>query len=206
MQWLLMRPQKKHHQMKLLKQFRLLFTNSYARADVYWKICAFFKPRQRWLTRVIPNTYCDKVELVPRLLFVVLVDFVESEDGLSQLDIDWSKEIADGHVTQDYVDDIKRTYGELRDAYHYVKHERDALQAAHDDSYPTLLPGVHGIFEEPTVDATGTKSSCMRSCETLYGMSYAEAYAETNRLEALIEERDQAAMMTIVRHVKVLWT
>lgn len=201
MQWLLMQLQKKPNPMKLLKRFRLLFTNSYARADVYWKICAFFKPRQRWLTRVIPNTYCDKVELVPRLLFAVLVDFVESEDGLSQLDIDWSKEIADGHVTQNYVDDIKHTYGELRDAYRYVKYERDKLQAAHDDSYPTLLPGVVDIFV-PLPD--GHKR--MLSCEEQYGMSYAEAYAETNRLEALLDERDQATMQTIVKHVKILWT
>ena len=189
-----------------MKRLILLFTNSYARREFYWKIRGIFIPQQRWLTRVIPRTYCDKVELVPRVLFAVLVDFVENEKGLSQLDIDWSKELADSHVTQSYINNIKCTYGELRDAYHYVKYERDALQAAHDDSYPEMLPGVHSIFEDTAFFPAGTKSSCMRSCETLYGMRYAEAYAETNRLEALIEERDQVAMMTIIRHVKVLWT
>jgi hypothetical protein len=189
-----------------MKQLILLFTNSYARADLYWSIRSFFFPQQRWLTRVIPRAFCDKVELVPRVLFAILVDFVEKEKGLSQLDADWAKELEDGHVTQSYIDDINVTYGELRDAYNYIKHERDALQAAHDNSYPEMLPGVHGVFEEPTVDENGTESSCVRSCETLYGMSYAEAYAETNRLEALIEQRDQDAMMAIVRNVKVLWT
>lgn len=189
-----------------MKRLILLFTNSYARSCLYWSIRGFFIPQQRWLTRVIPRTYCDKVELVPRVLFAILIDFVEKEKGLSQLDADWSKELAAGHITQEYIDDIQKTYGELRDAYNYVKHERDALDEEHDNSYPKMLPGVHGVFEEPTFDAAGNKSRCMRSCETLYGMSFAEAYAETNRLEALIEQRDQDAMMTIVRHVKVLWT
>jgi hypothetical protein len=189
-----------------MKKLIMLFTNSYARSELYWKIRSFFIPQQRWLTKIIPRTYCDKVELVPRVLFAILIDFVEKEKGLSQLDVDWSKELEDGHISQDYIDDINRTYGELRDAYNYIKHERDALLAAQDDSYPKTLPGVHGIFEEPTIDEKGNKSSLMQSCETLYGMSYAEAYAETIRLETLIQQRDQDAMMIIVRNVGMLWT
>jgi hypothetical protein len=189
--------------MKMFRRFLLLFTNSYARSDLYWKIRAFFIPQQRWLTGVIPRTYCDKVELVPRVLFAILVDFVEKEKGLSQLDMNWSKEVVDGHVTQNYVDDIHTTYGELRDAYNYVKYERDKLQHAHDNSYPSLLPGVTSMFA-PAREGSNTRR--MLTCEEQYGMSYAEAYAESNRLEALIEERDQAAMQTVVRHVKTLWT
>ena len=189
--------------MKLFNQFCLLFTNSYARYDAYWKIRAVFIPQQRWLTRVVPRTYCDKVELVPRVLFAILIDFVEKEKGLAQLDMDWSKEVADGHVTQNYVDDIYATYNELRDAYDYVKHQRAALQTQHDNSYPKLLPGVTSIFAKSN-DASGNRR--MLTCEEQYGMSYAEAYAETNRLEALIEQRDQHAMMAVVKHVKTLWT
>ena len=189
-----------------MKRLILLFTNSSSRSRLYWKTRSFFIPQQRWLTRVIPRTYCDKVELVPRILFAILIDFVEKEKGLSQLDADWAKELENGHVSQEYVDDVNLTYSELRDAYNYIKTQRDELQSAADSSYPETLPGVHGIFEEPTFDAAGNKSICMRSCETLYGMSFAEAYAEHNRLEALMEKRDQEAMMTIVRHVKVLWT
>lgn len=180
-----------------MKKLIMLFTNSYTRSELYWKIRSFFIPQQRWLTKIIPRTYCDKVELVPRVLFAILVDFVEKEKGLSQLDVDWSKELEDGHISQDYIDDINRTYGELRDAYNYIKHERDALLAAQDDSYPKTLP---------TNDEKGNKSSLMQSCETLYGMSYAEAYAETIRLETLIQQRDQDAMMIIVRNVGMLWT
>jgi len=40
----------------------------------------------------------------------------------------------------------------------------------------------------------------------LYGLSYEEAYAETHRLEKLIEEKDMSAMLTIVKHYQRLWT
>lgn len=189
-----------------MKRLILLLTNSFSRYYVYQKIRSLFISRQRWLTRAIPRTYCDKVELVPCVLFAILVDFVEKEKGLSQLDVDWTQDLADGHVSQAYIDATNAKYGELRDAYNYIKTERDALQSAYDNSYPVLLLGVSDMFEDTAVDASGNKSSRMKTCEELYGVSYSEAYAETNRLEALLEESDQAAMMTIVRHVKSLWT
>ena len=46
----------------------------------------------------------------------------------------------------------------------------------------------------------------MRSCDDVYGMAYAEAYAETNRLEKLIEEKDLWAMNTIVKYHQYLWS
>ena len=188
-----------------MKRLILFFTNRFTRHYVYCKIRSFFISQQRWLTKAIPRTYCDKVELVPCVLFAILVDFVEKEKGLSQLDVDWTQDLADGHVSQAYIDATNARYGELRDAYNYIKTERDALQSAYDNSYPVLLPGVSDMFEDATVDATGNKSSQMKTCEELYGVSYTQAYAETNRLEALLEERDHVDMMTIVRHVKSIW-
>jgi len=46
----------------------------------------------------------------------------------------------------------------------------------------------------------------MRSCEDLYGFPYEEAYAETNRLEKLIEEKDMWAMNMIVKYHQYMWT
>jgi Mn-dependent DtxR family transcriptional regulator len=46
----------------------------------------------------------------------------------------------------------------------------------------------------------------LRSCEEMYGLPYEEAYAETQRLEALIEEKDMWAMQTIVKYYQKLWT
>jgi hypothetical protein len=160
-----------------------MLTNSFWRHDVVYPITSYFNPKQKWLTREIPNTWCDKVELVPRLLFACIINFVEKEDGLSQLDIDWKEELENGHVSQEYVDDVIKTYTELLNVYDYVKTERALLQKQHDESYPDYpLP------------------------PELEGKGYHEVYAETNRLEKLIEEKDQWAMHTIVTRVGYLWT
>jgi hypothetical protein len=78
---------------------------------------------------------------------------------------------------------VIKTYSELRDVYVYIKTERALLQKQHDESYPDYpLP------------------------LELEGKSYNEVYAETNRLEKLIKEKDQWAMHAIVNHVGYLWT
>ena len=46
----------------------------------------------------------------------------------------------------------------------------------------------------------------MRTCDDVYGMSFTEAYAEVDRLEKLIEEKDMWAMNTIVKYYQYMWT
>ena len=178
----------------------LLF-NSFYWWDLKYKIQAWFKPRQKWLTRTIPNTWCDKVALIPHLLFACLVHYVEEEKGL-QDETDWSDDLEKGYVSQEYVDNVKATDSELRAVYNYIKVERPDLEKQHDNSYPTRSSAeINDLFVE---DADG--NCTMRSCEDLYGMSYAEAYAETTRLEKLIEEKDMWALQTIIKHYQRLWT
>ena len=177
----------------------LLF-NSFYWWDLRYKINAFFNPRQKWLTKTIPNTWCDKVSLVPHLLFTCLVHYVEDENGL-QDEIDWSADLEKGYTSQEYVDNLKATDSELRSVYNYIKTERPQLEEQHDNSYPTSNSKGGDFFVQ---DADGRYT--MRSCEDLYGMSYEEAYAETHRLEALIEEKDMWAMQTIIKHYQKLWT
>ena len=177
----------------------LLF-NSFYWWDLKYKINAFFNPRQKWLTKTIPNTGCDKVSLVPHLLFTCLVHYVEDENGL-QDEIDWSADLEKGYTSQEYVDNLKATDSELRSVYNYIKTERPQLEEQHDNSYPTSNSKGGDFFVQ---DADGRYT--MRSCEDLYGLSYEEAYAETHRLEKLIEEKDMSAMLTIVKHYQRLWT
>ena len=178
----------------------LLF-NSFYWWDLKYKIEAFFNPRQKWLTKTIPNTWCDKVTLVPHLLFSCLTHYVEDEKGL-QDHIDWTEDLEKGYISQEYVDSVKSTDKELREVYNYIKTERPELEKQHQNSYPTRRStGVDDLFVE-TEDGNIT----MRSCEDLYGMPYKEAYAETHRLEALIEEKDMWAMQTIVKHYQKMWT
>jgi len=164
----------------------LISFNSFRRSWAWADVRAFFNPRQKWLTKQIPKTWCDKTELVPLVLFAILIDFVESEKGCDQLNVDWSEDIAKGYVTPEYVDSVKRIYSELLEVYHYAKTGRAALQKALDESYPEI----------DITSKTPWKTE----------QPYEIAYAETNRLEKLIEEKDQWAMTTIIKHVGVLWT
>ena len=135
-------------------------------------ISSFFFPRQKWLTKIIPNTWCDKVSLIPHLLFTCLVHYVEDENGL-QDEIDWSTDLEKGYTSQEYVDSVKATDSELRSVYNYIKTERPQLEDQYNNSYPTPNSKGGDFFVQ---DADGRYT--MRSCEDLYGMSYAEAYAE----------------------------
>jgi len=184
---------------RVFKHPSLLFSSFYW-LDIRYKIDAFFKPRQKWLTKTIPNTWCDKVSLIPHLLFTCLVHYVEDEKGLSD-DYDFSEELEKGYVSQQYVDSVLTTDRELREVYNYIKTERPQLEEQHDNSYPTSNSKGGDFFVQ---DADGRYT--MRSCEDLYGLPYKEAYAETHRLEKLIEEKDMWAMQTIVKHYQKLWT
>lgn len=155
-----------------------LIANRFWRSDIIDPITTWFNPRQRWLTKIIPNTWCDKDHLVSLVNFAILVDFVESENGLSQLDVDWDAERK--FVSQEYIDNVMRVYGELKEVYTYIKEERPLLEKQLSDSYPD--------FDIST------------------SLPYHEAYGETNSLEELLSNRDTWALMKIIEHRDVLWT
>lgn len=157
-----------------------LLCNTFWRDDVVLPITTWFNPRQKWLTDVIPTRWCDKTELITMVNFAILIDFVEGENGLDQLYIDWDEQLKGGFIGQEYVDNVKHVYGELRDVYYYIKTERASLQKRLNDSYP------------PYPDTRA--------------LTYEAAYGETNRLEAEIEERDTWALHKIAEHRGVLWT
>jgi len=184
--------------LRVFKTPSLLF-HKYYWMDLRYQIKSWFNPRQKWLTKDIPNTWCDKVTLIPHLLFSCLVHFVEEEKGL-QDEYDWSDDIAKGYVTQQYVDKNNKIYSDLRKVYNYIKTERPILEKQHNDSYPTELDG-RDLFTR-----LKDGSRIMNRCEDIYGMSYEEAYAEVNRLEKLINKKDLWAMNTIIKYQKSMWT
>lgn len=184
---------------KLFKKPSLVF-NRFFYNNLKDSIEAWFNPRQKWLTRNIPNTWCDKTTLIPQLLFECLVHYVEEEKGL-QDQLDWTSDLKDGHVTQDYLDTIYKRDAALRSAYNYIKFERPELQRQHENSYPEIRPTNKEMFA-----ANKNGYSIMRSCEDLYGMPYKQAYAETNRLEKLIDKKDMMTMNVIVKYYQNMWT
>jgi hypothetical protein len=153
--------------------------------DRWQAVKDWFNPRQKWLTNVIPNHWCDKTQLVPICLFQILINFVEEENGLDQLNVDWEDEIKNGHCSPEYVASVMLYCTELKAVYDYITAERLVLEQAFVDSYPE-------------VDISGNGFSTKEPFEV--------AYRENNRLEKLLEEKDMHAMMTIVKHRKILWT
>lgn len=152
--------------------------------NLFYAVDTFFRPRQKWLTKKIPKTWCDKVELLPLLMFEILIRFVEEENGIAQLHLDWTEDVEKGFVSQEYVDNIKSIYSELEKTYYYVKTERKTLESALDKAYSDvpIWPNIASL------------------------KSYNEVYSEVIRIEKEIEEKDFAAMYTIVKHHQVLWT
>jgi len=87
------------------------------------QISTFFFPRQKWLTKKIPNTWCDKTELIRICLFECLVNYVEEEMD----SIDW-----------EHCDEIKEAKANILKCYLWIKIERPALEKEQEESWPQI--------------------------------------------------------------------
>ncbi len=84
----------------------------------------FFNPRQKWLTKQIPNSWCDKVSLIKDVNFSMIVHFVEDEKCFENTDYEGSSE---GHV---------KFARELMECYLYIKTRRPMLDKMYWDAFP----------------------------------------------------------------------
>ena len=180
-------------------KFKLL-SNKHFWFDLKYKIKCFFYPKQEWLTNVVPDTFCDKVELIPKVLFACLVDYIEVEKKqyfVHDIGYDWAEELKDGFVTQNYVDAVNLRDEELMKAYRYIKLDRDRLDLQIDEAYPPSLP-----FNELFTDSRLVEGHY----ELVVSPERTECYKEVNRLEAIKLEKDKECMRIIVKHHHQLWT
>lgn len=81
-------------------------------------------PRQKWLTKQIPNSWCDKVTLVRDVNFAMVVHFIEGEKCFENTDYVGSGE---SHA---------KFARELMECYSYIKTRRPMLDKMHWDAYP----------------------------------------------------------------------
>ena len=96
--------------------------------DIWYKITAFFNPRQKWLTKHIPNTWKDKPELIQDILFACLIHYVEEEKGLRDASF-YEEDLKDGHLSQEHYDQSVTLNNDLREVYDYIKVERPVLES-----------------------------------------------------------------------------
>mgnify|MGYP006123807597 FL=1 len=180
-------------------KLKLLF-NSHYWFDVKYKIKSFFYPQQEWLTDLIPNTYCDKTELIPRILFACLVDYVEVEldsEHHHSLGYDFKEELKKGWVSKEYAELHMKKDAKLLKAYNYIKTGRDHIEARIDAAYPPRQDW-EDMFKKS------------KEKEGYYEMTISEersaCYKEVNRLEAIKLDKDKWCMRVIIRYHEYLWT
>lgn len=180
-------------------KLKLLFNKHYW-WDLKYKVECFFHPKQEWLTNVIPDTFCDKTELIPRMLFACLVNYVEVERKqyfIHEIGYDWSEELKDGHVTQEYVDRVNARDEELMKAYNWIKVGRDKLEARIDAAYPPREPFETLFSESETVDG---------HYEITVSPERTACYKEVIRLEQIRVKKDKTCMRTIIKYYDQMWT
>lgn len=87
-----------------------------------------------WAAAAIPKSYCDKDEIIRRILFASLVNFVEDEDDLTQgRDLaDYADDLQAEHVTLDEIQKRIEWRQALYEAYQYIKEERPKLEVKSD--------------------------------------------------------------------------
>jgi len=73
-------------------------------------------PKQKWLTKKIPRNWCDKTELIPTVLFTMVVDFVEKEKAFDSV-VDWD---SDEHH--------KKFFEEISAVYYYITVARPEME------------------------------------------------------------------------------
>ena len=106
--------------------YKRLFSR-YFWKDLQYSIAAFFNPRQKWLTKHIPNTWMDKPELIKDVLFACLIHYVEEEQGLRDASF-YEQDLKEGHISQEYYDHTTTVNNDLREVYVYLKEERKTLE------------------------------------------------------------------------------
>ena len=144
--------------------------------ELEYKIKCFFKPRQEWLTDVIPDTYCDKAELIPKLLFKCLEHYVEEDTKAGDLDYDWLEEVKEGHVTQEHADEQVKQNNDILRAYKWITMESAELDKQIDNALNDILT------------------------QTEYGCDQEACYDTVVRLERVKAERTNESLQTIIKY------
>lgn len=139
------------------------YTIKYRLSNAWQKVKEFFNPRQKWLTKKIPNHWADKVYLIQELNFEMLRHFVEVE--MVEVPIDWHYD--EGH---------HNAYDKIMRAYHLITVEipnaEKEMEEHLEENFSNKSFGVskgekNGIFytEFQPVDQKEFEKSLERSVE-----------------------------------------
>jgi hypothetical protein len=185
--------------MKIFRKIRK-YSNPIFWWELKYEIKCFFNPKQKWLTDLVPNTFCDKTGLIPKILFACIVDYVEVEreqDHVHEIGYDWSEELENGLMSLDSVDKIKRRDAQIMEVYGWAKSGREYFQERIDAAYPPSQSWDEMFKRTGDLD---------NSYELIPSKERTECYKRVNELEEILAENDKKYLKIIIDLVPELWT
>jgi len=79
--------------------------------DGYDNLCYWLNPRQKWLTKEIPNHWSDKTYLIPKILTTCLIHFVEEEKCFTRTDYSiYDKDGKDTGKLEPFAEELQTYY------------------------------------------------------------------------------------------------
>jgi len=147
-----------------------------------------FRPSNSRIRKSIPRQYRDVTSLIVDINFEFIKAFYEDEyvDG----GVDWS---ATEHH-QEFAHWLELSYK-------WITQRRLELEKERDDAYPKRSGDFLDSFVEIT-DENGKKLYKFKDD----GIPFEEKYAEVNRLEKLIDEKDTEILTQIIKRRDYFWT
>lgn len=147
----------------------------------------YFAPKQKWLTKKIPNHWQDKPELILDLLFEMVVHFIEEEKGIS--DLDWQSEVESGYVSQEYADKHKQTEATILEIYKWIKTDRPAMEKEY----------------ERLVNLSFTENNCRNLCFS-FTKEEREFLLAAHTVEMEMNKKDQEMLHKVIEVREYLCT
>ena len=154
----------------------------------YDSIKPIFKPSNSRIRKSIPRQYRDVSSLIVDVNFEFIKAFYEDEyvDGV----VDWS--------ASEHHQEFARW---LELSYKWITQRRPQLEKEKDDAYPKRSGDLSDMFIEIT-DEQGKKMHQFKDD----GIPYDVKYAEVNRIEKVIDEKDTEILTELIKRRDYFWT
>jgi hypothetical protein len=153
----------------------------------YDYIKPIYKPSNERIRKSIPRTWKDVSHLMVDVNFEFIKAFYEDE---------YSKDIVDWNATEHH-----KEFAEwLELSYKWITQRRPQLQKDLENAYPPCKP-LDEMFE-PFVDKDGRKMFKMINDDIPYDVKY----AEVNRIEKVIEDKDTEILTEFIKLREYFWT
>ena len=153
----------------------------------YDKFKPLFKPCNQRIRKAIPKQWSDISHLIIEVNFEFIKAFYEEE---------YKADIVDWNATEQH-----KEFAEwLEKAYNYITKERPSLENDMNKAYPPSR-SLEEMFT-PTTDEQGRRMFTMVDD----GIPYEVKYAEVNRIEKLINDKDTETLNELIKRRDYFWT